>query len=340
MGYPVNSSRIPSVTDTPAIAPRAGTDYPSTWQEFNSWFSTEESCRAYLAKLRWPEGFRCPGCGSGDAWQTSRGLWMCEACGRQTSVTAGTIFHRSRHPLQTWYAAMWFVCAQKNGASALGLKRVLGLGSYETAWTWMHKLRRAMVRPDREQLGGPERTVEVDQTFVGGRSGTGKAGPRYFNKTEVVIAVELIKPRGFGRVRLREVSAERKDDIFEFAKDCVAPGSVIRTDGDRMYTDLAKTLGFEHERILMSSAADPAHVVLPGVHRVASLLDRWLAGTLHYGQSSAHLGYYLDEFTFRFNRRTSRSRGLLFYRLLQQAANTDPHPLKELLATTESGDWS
>jgi hypothetical protein len=197
----------------------------------------------------------------------------------------------------------------------------------------MHKLRRAMVRPDRDQLGGPGVTVELDQTFVGGRSQRGKAGARYGNKAEVSIAVERRHPRGLGRVRMRRIGiSDRKNDIFEFVIDTIAPGTRLCTDGDRLYNDLANQLHITHERIVLTGASDPAHVLLPAVHRVASLLKRWLAGTMHYGQSTTHLDYYLDEFTFRFNRRTSRSRGLLFYRLLQQAANTDPHPLHQLIA--------
>jgi len=338
MGYPVASSTIRSVTDS-VSPPRAGVEYPATWQEFESWFPHEAACRRYLARLRWPEGFRCPACGGEEAWETGRGLWMCGGCGHQTSVTAGTIFRRTRYPLRTWFAAAWFVCSQKTGASALGLKRVLGLGSYETAWTWMHKLRRAMVRPDRDRIGGPGVTVELDETFIGGRSGVGKRG-RYENKAEVVIAVERCHPKGLGRVRMRQINKDRKLEILAFAEDSIAPASIVYTDGDLLYKDLPGAIGVTHERIVLTTSSDPAHVVLPGVHRVASLLDRWLAGTLHYGQKAAYLDYYLDEYTFRFNRRTSKSRGMLFYRLLQQAANTDPHPLHGLIADAESGDWS
>jgi ISXO2-like transposase domain/Transposase zinc-ribbon domain len=330
---------------TEARSPRAGVDYPATWPAFEAWFPDEEACRAYLAGLRWPEGFRCPDCGGADAWATGRGLWMCRGCGRQTSVTAGTIFHRTHYPLRTWFAAAWFVCAQKTGTSALGLQRVLGFGSYETAWTWMHKLRRAMVRPDRDRLGGPGVTVELDQTFVGGRAPVGRA--RYDSKAEVTIAVERRHPKGLGRIRMRHIGSQtRKADIFAFAADTIAAGTVLYTDGDRLYGGLADQLAVTHQPIALVHAPDPAHALLPAVHRVASLLKRWLAGTLHYGQSSAHLDYYLDEFTFRFNRRTSNRRGLLFYRLLQQAVNTDPHPLHALVAHTEpelltpGGHWS
>jgi hypothetical protein len=263
---------------------------------------------------------------------------MCRSCGRQASVTAGTIFHRTRYPLRTWFAAAWFVCAQKTGASALGLQRVLGLGSYETAWTWMHKLRRAMVRPDRDQLGGPGVIVELDQTFVGGRSQGGRRA-RYETKAEVAIAVERHEPKGLGRVRMRRIGADRKADIFDFAGTVIAPATVLYTDGHTLYHDLSDELEIIHEPIVIVSSEDPAHVLLPAVHRVASLLKRWLAGTLHYGQSTAHLDYYLDEFTFRFNRRTSQSRGLLFYRLLQQAVSTDPHPLHELIAPPKA-NWT
>ena len=257
---------------------------------------------------------------------------MCQDCGRQTSVTAGTIFHRTRTPLRTWFAAIWMICATKNGMSAKALRSILGFGSYETAWAWMHKLRRAMVRPDRDRLGGPGCAVELDETFVGGRSAGGRRG-RYETKSEVVIAVERLHPRGLGRVRMRHIDSQhRKADIFDFVADTIAPGSILHTDGASTYRGIDDHAHVIHEPIALVHATDPAHKLLPAVHRVASLLKRWLAGTLHHGQSSHHLDYYLDEFTFRFNRRTSRSRGLLFHRLLQQAVNTDPHPLHELTA--------
>ena len=311
--------------------PRAGVDYPGTWQAFEAWFGDDDACRAYLVGLRWPNGFVCPACGAGEAWETARAMFMCRSCSRQTSVTAGTIFHRSRLPLRTWFAAIWFVCAQKNGVSALGLQRVLGFGSYSTAWAWMHKLRRAMVRPDRDRLGGEGVSVEMDSTFIGGRTGS-RAGPRYANKSEVVIAVERRHPRGLGRVRLGCIdSAHRKAELGDFIAANLQPGTVLYTDGDPSYDNLPPRLGITHQKIVMVTASHPAHELLPAVHRVASLLKRWLAGTLHDGQSAAHLDYYLDEFTFRFNRRTSQARGLLFYRLLQQALNTDPHPYHQLI---------
>lgn len=312
--------------------PAAGRDYPGTWQAFEAWFPDDDACAAFLEQLRWPDGFVCPACGHRDAWRTAGGLWMCQDCGRKTSVTAGTIFHRSRLPLRTWFAAMWFVCAQKNGVSALGLQRVLGFGSYQTAWAWLHKLRRAMVRPDRDLLGGPGVSVEMDCTFIGGRK-KGRLAARYANKAEVVIAVELLHPAGFGRARMSHIdSRQRKAEIFDFAKANIAPGTILYTDGDPLYNDLHRQLDITHEPLVVVSSTEEAHQLLPGVHRVASLLKRWLAGTLHNGHSTAHLDYYLDEFTFRFNRRTARRRGLLWYRLVQQAVATDPHPYNELTA--------
>jgi transposase-like protein len=311
------------------VRPRAGVDYPGTWPSFEKWFPDDDACREYLARVRWPDGFVCPGCGGADVWRTGRGLWMCRGCGRQTSVTAGTIFHRSRYPLRTWFAAMWFVCSQKNGVSALGLQRAIGFGSYETAWAWMHKLRRAMVRPDRDLLGGDGVSVEVDQTFHGGPQNA--RSRRYANKHEIVIGIERQHPVGFGRVRLAHIdTTDRKRELFAFCQHNLAHGTILYTDGDSIYPKIAKKLQITHVPTAMVHSPDPAHEVLPGVHLVASLLKRWLAGTLHDGISNQHLGYYLDEFTFRFNRRTSRSRGLLWYRLVQQAVNTNPHPLAVL----------
>ena len=304
--------------------PVGGVDYPRTFQELQEWFPDDQACLQYLAKLRWPDGFVCPSCSGKRAWQTAKARWMCAACGRQTSVTAGTIFHRIRTPLSTWFAAIWFLTSQKNGMSALGLQRVLGFGTYETAWAWLQKLRRAMVRPDRELLSG---VVELGEVFVGNES-RGRAGGVKDN-TAVMVAVESLPSRKLGRVRLELAETARSSNLVGFAMNVIEEGSTIKTDGAINLKRLAG-LGYQHQRFVGIDSAEPAHVNLPGVHMVGSLLKRWLTGTLHYAVSQEHLAYYLDEFTFRFNRRTSNSGGLLFYRLLQQAVNTDPHPLAEL----------
>jgi len=304
--------------------PVGGQDYPRTYQEFRSWFPDDATCREYLGQLRWPDGFCCPGCGLGDAWRTGRGLWMCAGCGLKTSVTAGTIFHRSHTPLLTWFAAIWLVTSQKNGVSAQGLHDVLGFGSYETAWAWLHKLRRTMVRPDRELLTG---TVELDQSFLGGRS-HGRKGASS-EKAPITIAVERDDRGRLGRVRLELADRPGGLDMIDFVVEVVTPGATIHTDGARMFTRLVD-YGYTHQSI-PGYKADDLDAVMPGPHLVSALLKRWTAGTLHHRISPQHLPYYLDEFTFRFNRRASKARGLLFYRLLQQAVDTDPHPLKDLV---------
>lgn len=310
--------------------PVAGVDYPRTHQELLKWFPDDEACLEYLAGLRWPSGFVCPNCGGMEAWRIARrGMWMCRQCGKQTSVTAGTIFHRSRTPLSTWFAAIWFVCASKNGVSASALQHILGFGSYETAWAWLHKLRRAMVRPDRELLAG---TVELDVTMVGGRT-AGKKGAST-HKVPVMVAVEVGDKKQIGRIRLGVATKPSSGEPVEFAERVVRAGSHIRTDGAAPLRRLT-TKGFTHEPHVMISAKKPAHEIMPGVHIVSSLLKRWISGTLHHGIATRQLEYYLDEYTFRFNRRHAKSRGLLFYRLLQQAVATDPQPLTSLFRGTK-----
>ena len=300
-----------------------GVDYPRTFQEFRDWFPDDAACVEYLGRLRWPSGFVCPVCGGHGSWRTGKLMWMCVSCKRKTSVTAGTIFHRSHTPLSTWFAAAWFVTSQKNGVSALGLQHALGFGSYETAWAWLQKLRRAMVRPDREMLSG---IVELDQIYLGGRS-TGKPGG-LSDKVAVTVAVERVGPRRLGRVRFQIPERGNSNEQLDFAQSAIEPGSTIQTDGLYLFRKLA-TMGYTHEYV-NGYQADDITEVLPGVHRIASLLKRWIAGTLHHHVSLEHLPYYLDEYAFRFNRRNSRARGMLFYRLLQQAVATDPHPLTEL----------
>src|SRR5215467_447852 len=233
--------------------PIAGRDYPRTWQEFEAWFPDEGACRQYLERLRWPDGFICPRCASRQGWRSKRGLWVCGGCQRQTSVTAVTVFADTHSLLRTWFATAWYVTGQKQGVSALGLQAVLGLGSYETAWSWLHN------------LSIPTMT--------------------------------------------------------DFATTALERGSTIRTDGLSSYRGLVAA-GYSHQVITLKAVEEPAHVAMPAVHRVASLLQRWLLGTHQGAVRVHHLDYYLDEFTFRFNRRGARHRGLLFFRLLQQAVAT------------------
>lgn len=192
-------------------------DYPKTITELEQRFSTQEACRRYLFDLRWPEGFCCPRCGCSAAWNMSRDLYLCGHCRCQVSVTAGTIFQDTRKPLTLWFRAMWYVTSQKQGMSALGLKRVLGLGSYETAWAWLHKLRRAMVRPGRDRLSG---TVEVDEIYIGGVK-KGKRGRGADGKALVLIAAQQ-DGRRIGRIRLRRLNDASSDSLIPAIRACVS----------------------------------------------------------------------------------------------------------------------
>ncbi len=298
--------------------------------ELERQFADEESCRQYLFALRWPEGFVCPGCGGKAVWPMQRGLWLCRSCRQQVSVTVGTVFQDTHLPLSTWFRAMWQITSQKNGISALGLQRVLGLGSYKTAWAMLHKLRRAMVRPGREQLQG---TVEVDESYWGGEE-EGVVGRLTREKAMIVVAAE-VKGTQIGRIRLRRALDLSKATLHGFIAQAIAPGSTVRTDGLVAYMGLE---GYVHDRQIQRHHTAAGEHLLPRVHRVVALLKRWLMGTHQGSISHEHLDDYLDEFTFRFNRRSSASRGKLFYRLAQQATQVDPAPFKSLVKPPPMGD--
>ena len=296
-------------------------EYPRTVLQLRDWFADDGACQDYLARLRWPDGFYCPACRGTDHWVTARGLRHCRGCGRQTSVTAGTLFADSHLPLRLWFEAIWHVTSQKSGVSALGMQRVLGLGSYRTAWNLLHKLRRAMVRPGRERLNG---IVEVDETFIGGPR-PGKRGRGARGKMLVVVAAQQAG-EAIGRIRLTRVADASAVSLEPAIVAAVEVGSQIRTDDWKGGLD---RLGYRRQ--IVRSGAQVGENLLPLANRVASLLKRWLLGTHQGAVSAAHLDYYLDEITFRFNRRTSGSRGLLFLRLMQQAVDLSPVPAKEIV---------
>lgn len=291
-------------------------DYPKDLLAFRDQFHSEDACRDYLMQLRWPQGLTCPQCAGRQFWKMRRGVLCCRGCQRHVSITAGTLFADTHKPLRLWFEALWHVTNQKYGASALGMQRILGLGSYRTAWHWLHKLRRAMVRPGRDRLAG---TVEVDETFIGGER-PGKRGRGAAGKTLVVIVSQADGTR-IGRIRLARVASASGKHLAAVVSQAVEPGSTVRTDGWGGYNGLS-VLGYRHEVIRPTPAV--GENLLPLANRVAALLKRWLLGTHQGAVQPAHLDYYLDEFTFRFNRRTSGSRGLLFYRLLDQAVHLPP----------------
>jgi transposase-like protein len=294
--------------------------YPKNVAELMDMFPTEESCLEYLSKLRWPDGYQFIRCSGKNIAKMGRGLYRCQACKYDCSVISGTLFQGTHKPLRLWFQAIWYVVSQKNGVSALGLQSALGLGSYHTAWEWLRKLRRAMVRPGRDKLSG---IVEVNETLMGGVH-AGKRGRGAEGKTLVLIAAEDT-PKGIGRIRLTPISEASGKVLTDAIQQMISMGSTIRTDGWSGYAGL-KTNGYSHLSLPNRNVKEEDAIQI--THRVASLLKRWIVGTHHGAIDHKNIPYYLDEFTFRFNRRTSRSRGKLFYRLIQQALEIDPVPAK------------
>ena len=298
-------------------------EYPRTAIELRDWFPTEQACREYLVRLRWPDGVACPDCGTREVWSMTPPFYRCARCSYDFTVTAGTLFADTHKPLRLWFEAIWYVTNQKSGASALGVQRVLGLGSYRTAWNWLHKLRRAMVRPGRDRLSG---VVEVDETFLGGPR-PGKRGRGAAGKTLVLVAAQA-DGRKIGRIRLTRIGDASAASLEPAVRQAVEQGTRIQTDDWLGYRGLS-ALGYRHD--VIQPAAELGQNLLPRVNLAVSLLKRWLLGTHQGAVRPSHLDYYLDEFTFRFNRRTSRSRGLLFYRLLHQAVTLKPVLAKDLV---------
>lgn len=303
-------------------------EYPMTFDEFIKRFMTEEQCRDYLYQLRWPDGFVCPKCAqTGKPWPIGDSHFKCTSCGHQASVIAGTVFQDTRKPLRNWFTAIWWVTTQKSGASAAGLQQVLGLGSYQTAWTWLHKIRTAMVNPHRTKLSG---IVEVDECYIGGVEHDGKRGRGTENKSIVVIGVELLEGKNqLGRVRMMVVPDVSRASLVEgFVNANVESGSTIITDGWSGFNSLA-TSGYTRVIPKKFEVAEPENL-LPHVHMIVSLLKRWLLGTHQGAAQETHLQAYLDEYVFRFNRRKSAKRGLLFYRLLENAMRVSPTTYADL----------
>lgn len=286
-------------------------DYPRTLDELESRFSEEEACLDYLFALRWPNGFCCPQCSHVEPWKMSRRLWLCSGCRKQVSVLAGTVFQDTHLLMKTWFRAMWNITSQKNGMSALGLQRVLGLGSYRTAWLMLHKLRQAMVNPGREKLRGE---VEVDETYWGTTESDGAVGRRAPKKALIIVAAEA-DGKGVGRIRMTHVTNFDRKNLHNFIRQNIESGSTVYTDGLNSYRELKDYI---HDRKVQRHQPEGEHL-LPRVHLVVSLLKRWMLGTLQGSVSHKHFDDYLNEFVFRFNRRKSTSRGKLFYRLAQHA---------------------
>ncbi len=304
-------------------------DFPKTLAQFQARFRDEAACRAYLAACRWPDGYRCPRCQHAEAFaQARRMLWQCKACGYQTSATAGTVLHRTRTPLTLWFWTAYLVTTHTPGLSALQLQRQLGIARYETAWAMLHKLRRAMVRPDRDPL---KEQVEVDETYIGGPEAGLRGGRQLVDKALVVAAVE-VRGRASGRIRLQVAPDASGPSLTGFVKAHVERGATVLTDGWPAYAPLS-AMGYRHRP---RTQGDPrrAAKLLPRVHRAFGNLKTWLRGT-HHGVGNQHLQVYLDEFTFRFNRR--RTPMAAFQTLLGLATLHGPTTYDRLYTSESTG---
>jgi transposase-like protein len=295
------------------------TEYPDTIREFFHMFPDEKACLKYLIDLRWPTGYRCPACDQvSTPWHESRNRLACPLCRHKVTVTADTIFEKTRTPLTTWLEAAWHVTAAKNGLSAKTLERTIGT-SYHVAWMMLQRFRVVMVNSERTKLTG---TVEVDETLVGGEEHNGKRG-RGADKEIVVIAVEIKEGKGFGRTRMRHISDASGASLIPFIQDSISTDATLITDDWSGYSKIGN-YGYTRQIKNISDSDDFAHVLMPGVHRLSSLLKRWILGTHQGSVSGMHLQAYLEEYTFRFNRRNAKSRGLIFKRLIEYALLSKP----------------
>lgn len=289
-------------------------EYPRNQIEFEHWFNSEEKCHEYLWKLRFPLGFICSQCGGDRYWRQSRRRLTCAKCEAEISVLSGTVFQKSHVPLSIWFRACWWFTNQKNGVSALGLQRALGLGSYRTSWVMMQKLRRATISPHRSLLSGE---LEVDEIYIGGPE---IEGEKYRSHKQLILVAVEKKGQGIGRIRMKFIPNTSGHILLAGIQEMIKLGSKIETDGWHGYNCLEKN---NYNRLTTQVAqtrkAKREQNILPRVHRVASLFKRWLLGTYQGRFDPKYLPQYLDEFVFRFNRRTSKSRGLLFLRLLENA---------------------
>ncbi len=297
-------------------------DFPKNELEFDRRFQHEQACLDYLFNMRWPQGFVCPECGHRQYWQSSRDLFLCRNCQKQISVTAGTIFHGAKKPLPVWFKALWWFSTHTSGVNAVALQRMLGLGSYRTAWNWLQRFRTCTIFPDRQSLAG---NVEADEIYLGGER-SGKRGRGADHKCKIAVAVER-QGKKLGRLRMQVVDDCSSAQLLPFIKNNVAAGSQVMTDGWKGYNGLEKD--FVHHRVLSSQTEDKASV-LPGVHLVASLVKRIILGTFQGRFDPEYLQRYLDEYVFRFNRRTCKSPGKRFWRIMQQAVSVPPVTNRQL----------
>lgn len=300
-------------------------EFPKNLRDFDRIFASDEACVEFLEQVRWGSGFRCQSCDADEFWTLSLGLRRCQVCRFKNYVKAGSIFDSTRLPLKIWFYAIWWVTSQKTGMSALNLQKNLGLGSYRSSWLMLHKIRNAMIFEDRSLLQGE---VEVDEAFLGGVR-TGKRGRGAEGKELIVIAAEYSGKKRVGRIRIQRVPDASAEKLESFITANIAKGATVHTDAWNGYNGVEK-LGYKHMPI--KSATVHPDELLPRINIVTSLLKRWLLGTLQGRLDPKHMSSYLEEFTFRFNRKTSKARGLLFQRVLEKSINVKPAPYRKIIA--------
>ncbi len=306
-------------------------DFPTNLIAFQQQFASDQDCLRYVRRQRWgnEKGFACPKCKHDKCWEgRTRNLLYCSSCGHQASITAGTVYHSTRKSLCKWFMAMYLISSSKQGMSAKELQRQLGLGSYQTAWAWLHKLRACIVDPNRQPLKGE---VEVDETYIGGIAPESAKGRSVIKKTAVICSVEK-DGRRCGRVRLGIIANATKEKLTAFLDGKLEPETTVHTDGWRGYSDLERS-GYAHIRTV--AHGKEAHIHLPRVHRIFSLLKRWLLGTHQGAVSRKHLQAYLDEYVFRFNRRNAKNICHIFQRLSEGVVREQCRPYWQLVGRSK-----
>ena len=297
---------------------KRATKGPGTVVEFTERFPDESACMEFLRKTRWPNGFVCPRCKGRESVRiATRRLEQCKACRHQTSLTAGTVLQGTRKPLRLWFLAMFFLGRHKTGISALQLQKDLGLGSYKTAWTWMHKLRSALGERAGFRLTG---LVEADETYVGGRRQPGGRGRALVPGKSVIAAVVEDRGERAGALRMAVVPDVSQAQLGPFVRGAIDQArAVVVSDAWTGYGDLTKH-GADHCPIVQGDPKNAA-TLLPWSHILFSNLKGWLRGTFH-GVSPKHLHRYLQEFVYRTNRRGLEAD--LFFYVLRRAVSGEP----------------
>ena len=289
-------------------------EYPKNYQSLTKRLATQDACIDYISSIRWKDGFVCRACGSKTFWRSKRLLWICSDCKIESRVLVGTLFQDTKLPLNLWFQMIWWFMGQRNGASALSLQQNFGVGSYRTSWTILKKLRTCTTQLSRSQLNGD---VEVDQAFLGGING----------KEIIMIAAEK-RGTATGRIRLQHVKSEKAKEVQGFIIDMIELGSNIISDRHKSYHTIVEK-GYSREAMkkpyTWENVDGDEDRLLPRVGRVAAHLKRWYLGTYHGGMKITQIQPYLDEFVFRYNRRTSKSRGLVFHRMVEAAVNSEPN---------------